>query len=219
MCTGVEIAALVASAVGTGASVYSQQDALRQQDRAAAQGIIEQSALQRQAQSRVDQNIQQLAASNPDAERAKANQDFISALQASKLTKGGAGLEAGPGATSQRFAEDVGGAQKAAGAENVALAGNLARIDAPTFQRLREGQAAAATASDLGLLTGQSQAQDYLNRLRIGQITANPWLNGGGQMLASFGNAMAARAPGGKLPVGSGGPLFSGTPSIPGGLA
>ncbi len=205
MCTGVETAMLLASAAGTGASVASQQSAMRKQDRTAAQGIINQAAIQRQAGERVNQQIQELGASNPDAERASATQDFVASLQRAQLTQGGEGLETPGGAVSDRFSAGAEDARTAAGAENVRLAGQLARIDAPTYQRVKEGQRMAAAGSDLGLLSGTSAAQDYLMKLKLAGIAPNPWVDAAGQGLSAWGQAYAGRAQPGKsgsLPSG-----------------
>lgn len=194
MCTGAEYALLLASAAGTSASVASQQAAMRKQDRTAARGIIEQAAIQRQAGERVNQQIQELNASNPDAERAAATQDFVTALQRARLTQGGEGLETPGGAVSDRFKTGADEARAAAGGENVRLAGQLARIDAPAYQRVKEGQRMAAAGSDLGLLSGTSAAQDYLMKLKLAGIAPNPWVDAAGQGLSAWAQAYAGRA-------------------------
>jgi hypothetical protein len=193
MCTGAEIIPLIASAVGTGASVYTQQQALRARDQEAARGIMEQANLQRQGAQRVSQNIQELQKSTPDTERQAAQNDFMAALQKAKLTQGGPGLS-DVGGASERFAEDVSGARKAAGAESADTAGTLARIDAPVYQRQREATAAGATASDLALLARKSAGEDFLTQLRIATHNPNPWVEGIGQGLTAFGQTYAGRA-------------------------
>jgi hypothetical protein len=215
MCTGAEagvIAALV-SAAGTGASLYTQQDAAARQDRIAAQGIAQQAELSRAGQRRVSQEAQTVQESNPEAAKQNARTDFMAALQRAKLTQGGAGLESAPGAVSGRYGADIGAARAAAGAENATTADLLARIVAPTEQRLREGQGAAAAASDLSLLGGRSSGMDFLTRLRTAGQTANPWISGIGQGLASGAQAWAGRmqpVPKGVVPIGTPTPVMGG---------
>lgn len=201
MCTGAEVAPLIAAAVGTGTSLYAQQDALRRQDRQAAAGIMRNAEIQNRAGARVNQEIQSVSASNPEAERKAANDDFITALQKANLSNGGPSLS-GVGGASSRYAEDVGAARTAAGAESRTLAGNLARVDAPQYQRLREGQGAAATASDLGLLEREAGGNDFLTQLRVANQRVNPWVSGAGQGLSAFGTAYAGRMR--PLPIDTG---------------
>jgi hypothetical protein len=202
---------LIVSAVGTGAQAIDQGSALRKRDQEVSAGIARQSALQREAGSRVNKTIQDVTKSNPDEARQAAQKDFMTALQKAKLTQGGAGLVTPAGAVSGRFATDVGSARTAAGTEATDLAGNLATIDAPTFQRLKEGQDVASTASDLGLIAGRSQGEDFLAQLRASQQRPNPWIQGAGQGLTAFGSALATKAP--RVKPGTGTPI----PLSPGG--
>lgn len=215
MCTGAEfLVPLLFTAGGTAVSTIAQQRALRRQDEEAARGIMRQGEISRRAGEQVTENIEQLGASTPEAERAAALADFMNALRTSRAS--GPGPLASPvGATSERFAEDVGAARTAAGAESAATAGRLARIDAPTFQRLREGQQRADLASRLARLGSESSAQDFLTQLRIAGIQPNPFVTGIGQGLAAFGTAFAGRAKPTKF--AKPGKTIIDTPPLPGG--
>jgi hypothetical protein len=202
MCTGVETAMLVASLAGAGASTYSQAEALRKQDQAAAEGIRQQGEINRQASQRVNQEIQKISSSNPDAEREAARRDFTAALQRS-TQQPGAVAYGSPGAVSSRFAEDVGTASAGTAAEGANLADLTSRIDAPMYQRVREGQSAASALSDLGLLGGQSAGQDFLTQLKLRGIAPNPWISGLGQAASAFANAYSQRAPSGVATPGT----------------
>lgn len=195
MCTGLEIAALAASAGGAGLQGYSQSQALKKKDEETARGIMRSQDLQRQGNARVNQEIAKVKASNPDAERATAQNEYITALQKAGLTNGGTALATPVGAVSDRFAQDVSSARAASGADARGLAGTLARIDAPTLQRTREAQGRANTASDLEELGRQANADQFLTQLRTSAIQPNPLLSGVGQGLSAFGTAFAGRAP------------------------
>lgn len=200
MCYGAEavwVPAAVA-ALGAGVSAKTQNDSLKRQDQEAARGIMRQADIQRQAGARVNENIQNLKKSNPMGEEAAAQDQFMSALREAKLTgaTNNSNFAATPGA-SGRFAEEVNGARIASGNEGTALAGRLARIDAPMYQRIREGQARGDTASKLSLLESDSANQDFLTRLRTASQRPNPWLLGAGSALQAGGSAMASRTPSG----------------------
>lgn len=199
MCDPATAVALISAGAGAGLTTYSNADAQRRQDREAAAGIMRNSEIQQRAGARVNEQIQNTTAANPEAERQAANDDFVAALQKAKLSDGGPAL-APVGGASERFAEDVGTARKTTGVENRTLASNLARVDAPQYQRLREGQGVAATASDLDLLRSEASGNDFLTQLRVANQRANPWVTGLGQGLSTFGTAYAGRMR--PLPVG-----------------
>lgn len=180
---------LVLSAVGSAAQHKAQADNDRDQSRIAAEGILRQAALSREADTKVAQNVQQLAASNPDAEIAKRRADYTAALRRSAPSRAGAMPSIGN--VSSRFAGDVADEQAANDDIGAQLADNTARIDAPTYQRQREGVAADNTVVDLNMLRSRSQGQDYLTRLKMAMQKPNPWLAAGGQVLSGFGNGLA----------------------------
>lgn len=189
MCTGLELALI---AGGTALSQGSQMHAMRKQDREAAAGIRRQGEIQQRAGQRVQKQIQELQASNPEAERKASMDSFMSALQKARAVPGGESFGT-PGATSKRFAADVSSAREGADAEGAAAAGQLARIDAPILQRRREAEATGRTVSDLSMLERDSAAEDFLTKLRVSRIAPNPWLQALGQGASSFGMARAGR--------------------------
>lgn len=191
MC--VQAIPLILSAAGSAASMAAQQQQKNQQARIADETQRRQSEINTQAGQRVTQEIQKVAAANPDEERNKAQNDFMDALRKSKTLNGGADLGA-PGATSDRFTADVGQARTAAGTEGRALAGNLAAIDAPTYARIGEARGLTDTATDLSLLGEKSRGIDFLEQLRAARAGGNPGLEALGSGLSAFGGAMASRA-------------------------
>lgn len=196
MCTGLEpwMLAGIATAAGSGIQAVNQHQALKRQDAETARGITARSALQREAGQRVQQQINDVAASNPETERKAANDQFMAALRNAKAADGGADLTAVPGG-SERFAADVGQARAAAGREGAALSGQLAAIDAPMLQRQREARGFTNAATDLSMIGDRSNSLDFLTQLRTAQAgRTNPWADALGQGLQAFGSAYAGRA-------------------------
>lgn len=196
MCLGLEpvTIAAIASAAGGGLQFLNSQEALKRQDREQAAGIKARSMLQQEAGNRVRQQIDDVAKSTSDQERRAANDAFVMALRNAKAADGGADFDS-MGATSDRFAADVGQARQGARAEGATLASNLAAIDAPQYQRQREARGFADTATDLGMIGDRAQSLDFLTQLRTANAgRTNPWVDALGGGLQAFGSTYAGRA-------------------------
>lgn len=191
---------LILSAGGAAMQNKANQGLLQRQEHAAAEGILRQAALSREADTRVAQATQQIAASNPDAERDAKRATYTDALRKSLGTREGAVPT--NGAVSGRFAQDSADAQTQTEAEAVQNASNVAAIEAPQYQRMNEGVAVNNAGVDLSMLKSRSQGQDYLTRLRVAMQKPNQWLQAGGQLLGGAGAATAS----------SGGFDFAGSP-------
>lgn len=181
----------ILSAVGTGVQAVNQNRALRDQDQAAARGLREQIANRDAANKRVSDQVRELSESNPEDEVAQAESDFTAALKRAKVARGGSDLE---GAGGGRFQDDLGLARTQAETEGKTLAQQLARIDAPNFQRIGEGSRISDTVSDLATLDDRSRAIEFLTRMRVAGRAANPGVNALGQGLTAFGLAQAGAA-------------------------
>lgn len=184
-----QVAPLIASAIGAKVQHDAQNDQQQRQDRAAAEGILRQNALSRQADTKVAQNVQSLATSNPEGDIAKRRAAYTDALRRAAPARAGAMPTSGN--VSSRFAGEIADDQNANDDIGAQLADTTARIDAPGYQRLREGVAADNTVVDLNLLRGRSQGQDYLTRLKIAMQRQNPWAQAGGQVLSGLGSGLA----------------------------
>lgn len=189
MCMDPATLGLVLAATGTGVNTYNQQRALSKQDKAAAQGIRQQSELQRQASGRTMQHVDEFARSDPSAEQAQSLDGFMNALRASQNSTEGS-LRPVAGAN-PRFAEDVAASRQGLGQESAARAGRMSAIDAPMLQRLRERQQFNTAATDIGELGRQSDATDFLTRLRVNSIQPNPWLGAAAGIMQGAGTGMA----------------------------
>lgn len=191
MC--VQALPLLLSAGGTALQQVSANQERRDKDRIAAESLRRNNAINQEAGQRVSQEIQKVAEANPEAERMKANNDFMDALRKSKTAEGGMDFGA-PSGVSDRFTADVGQARAGAGAEGRALAGNLAAIDAPQYARVNQNRGIADAATDLSLIEGRGRGQDFLAQLQMARANGNPGLETLGSGLAAFGNAYAQRA-------------------------
>lgn len=183
----------ILSAVGTGAQMVNQNQARRDQDRIAADSLRRNAEANRRGGERVAQEVQRIADSGPEAEQAAAQDDFMAALKQSQLKQGGDAL-GGPTGGSSRFAEDLDLARTSAAAEGRQLANRTARIDAPQFQRVREGAGFTNTGVDLSLIDDRARGADFLNRLRLARVQPNPGVDALGEGLTAFGGAFAGRA-------------------------
>lgn len=189
MCTGAELIPLITAAAGTAVSYGAQDSARRAQDREAAAGIMRQAEFSRQANQKVQKNIQAVEQSDPQEDITKRQAVYMDALRRAQPTTDKALPEVAGG--SHRYAEDVGAARDTAATEAGTSANLMARIDAPTIQATREGQMRNDTLSQLSMLGDQSAHQDYLTRLRASMKRPNPWAVGAGQALNGYGNGAA----------------------------
>lgn len=194
MCTGAELALLGVSAGSTALGVKNQQDAQRDQSRIASEALRRNLDLNREAGNRVSEEITRVADSGPEAEVRDANADFVEALRRAKVSEGGDALT-GPG--SDRFADDLNLARTAAGNEGKRTASLLARIDAPQFQRMREGAGVNRAATDLQLIGGRGAGGDFLDQLRLARAQPNAALDA----IANFGGAYATSRAGRMQPI------------------
>jgi hypothetical protein len=190
---------MILSAGGAVAQQIGQNEDRRNRSRLESENLRRNNDLNNQAGERISKEIQNVAAANPDEERAAANADFMAALRKNKVADGGADFGA-PGAVSDRFTADVGQARTNADAEGRTLSGNLAAIDAPQFARVKENRGFADTATDLSLLQGQGRGQDFLAQLRAARMGESP-LGALGSGLSAFGTAYAGRAVPPKRPT------------------
>lgn len=192
MC--VQALPMLLTAAGTAVQQAGANQADSDRRRALDANLRRQNDINNRAGQRVSQEIQRVAAANPETERAAAQNDFMEALRTAKAADGGDDFGA-PAGASDRFTADVGQARTAAGAEGRALAGNLAAIDAPRYARVNEARGFADTATDLSLLGRESQGQDFLAQLALARANGSgAGLESVGGGLSAFGQASASRA-------------------------
>jgi hypothetical protein len=187
----VPVALALASA---GASAYNTNRTAKKQDQAAAAGIRKQAENQKEVNQRLNKTLEFAQQSTPDEARTTANQKYLATLQA-KRAQANAGLA--PQGISSAFDADAqaAAASSQAGAEQAA--GLLSRIDAGTAQRASEGMAYGNLGMDLDRVRGNISGDEFLNRLRVGAIRRNPWIDAGAAALSGVGAGYGASAGGG----------------------
>jgi hypothetical protein len=187
MCEPVT-AGLLLSAVGGGTKFVNNQAALRRQDREASEGIRRQSRIQGEANTRVNEQIQDIDASTGDVERGQSLDGFLTALREAESSTTGA-LPTIAGAN-KRFAENVEAGKAGLAKGGAERAGRLSRIDAPRFQRINEAGRIGRTATDLNETGRQSRAEDFLTRLRVASERPNEFIDVLGSIASGAGSAL-----------------------------
>lgn len=189
MCDPVSIGMLVTA---LGAKAVNTRQTARRQDRELAQGITKQGEIGRESAARVGEEIESLGASNPEAEKAEAIAGFMDTLRANQdlTTEASGGDVFG---ASERFAEDVSGAQAGVGARAGGRADLLSKIDAPVRQRTREAVGRGQLAADVSGFADRSQMEDFMARLRASEQRNNPLVDIGADILGTVATAGATQ--------------------------
>jgi len=181
--------ALAATAAGAGVNAYNQRQTAKREDEQATQGLLSQYARQREADAAVDSQVDALKGSGPEAARADATAQFLAQLRRSRASAEGAvsPIEGG------RYASDL----TAANEENAALGDRtakiLARINAPSAQRAAEGEGFAQLASNIQGIGRNSQADAFLNELRMRRIRPDTGLAIAGDVITGAGKGIASK--------------------------
>jgi hypothetical protein len=178
------------SLVAGATTAYQADRQASKQDAALAQGMRQQGARQREANARVDQELEKLKTSNADAERKSANDQYMQQLQRTRAAAEGSvpGVVGG----SDRFASDVIAQNAAAEQTSAKIADLMSRIAAPALQRQRENTGFGRLTSDVGVIGRGSAGDDFLTQLRVRGIRANPWVTAGAGVLGGAAQGMAA---------------------------
>jgi|GEM_PF-3888218 len=187
---------LMLSGAGSATNAYAQNQQLKAQNNAAAEGIIKQGQIQQQGGNDVGAATKSVAQSNAKIQAAQASQlaSYRTALQqGSGLSQSADTNVAG---TSKAFKEQEGTAGASASNYVNALANSAATTEGTQLERVGENETLANTAGQLGALSNQSNEQNYLTKLKVQATQANPWLTGLGTLLEA-GGAVAGAAGGG----------------------
>lgn len=165
-------AAIGAASAGVG--YYNNQRTLRKQNDATVAGLIRQRGLQDRANAQLGGELDQLARSNPAAERGSSVAQFMDTLRRARTVADGSTPQV-LGAN-ERYGQAVAGGRAGVDAEAANSAGDLAGILAPQLQRQGEGAQIVDLSGRLGEIGRQSAAQDFLTQLRVRSAQNNPWL-------------------------------------------
>lgn len=184
---------LAIAAVSAGAQYYNTQQTARKQDNALAEQIRNQAAQQREADARVAKAVQDTAASNPDAARTDALDQYVQQLR--RHQEAATGNLNTPVGASQAFRQDA--ADAALGVKNYGdqFANLMSRIDAPAIQRQQEAFNFGDLSTDIAGIKRNASGQDFLDELRLRSIRRNPWIDAGSQIGMAY--ALGAAGKGG----------------------
>lgn len=171
---------LVVAAVSAGAQYYNTQQTAHRQDNALAQQIRDQAAQQREADARVTKTVQDTAASNPDAARASALDQYVTQLKRHQAAADG--NLAMPVGGSDAFKADAAKAAMGVQDYGTKFADLMSRIDAPALQRQQEAFNFGDLGTDLTNIKRNAAGQDFLDELRLRSIRRNPWVDMASQM-------------------------------------
>lgn len=177
----------VIMAAAAGAQHYNTERTARRQDQQAAEGIRQQGRLQRDADARVGQEVESLAASNAADERRQRLEDYMTSLRRNQSTMG-EGLA--PMIGSDAFREDSARGLADATSQTERTAGLMSRMDAPMMQRQGEAFGYGNLATDIGLIGRRSAGDAFINDLRLRGIRRNPWIDFGSQVAMNSAGAM-----------------------------
>ena len=195
------IVGLALAALAAGTEYVNTENTAKRQDKQAAQGILDQMGIQKKANSRVQQTIQQVQGSTAADARAQRLQDYMHTLNQAKA-RTTAGLTS-PVVGGSTFRTDSAAAADQAQNYGDQTAALLSRIDAPTVQRQQEGFDYGQLATDLGAIQNQSASQAFLDKLKQASIRRNAKMD-----LAASMMGLAGRAVGG-MGTGTGGQSYS----------
>ena len=173
---------------GTAAQQAETQRVERKQDEKTAQGLLNQSRRQQEADRRVNDEIAQLETSTAADDRAQRLGQYMQQLQRGQR-QALSGLNSPIGGAT--FQADAGAAR--AGADNAAAttAGLMSRIDAPQLQRQQEAFGYGKLATDLDMEARASRGQQFIDQLRLRQIRRRPEVDLLAGLATSAGGAMA----------------------------
>lgn len=173
---------------GTAAQQAETQRVERKQDEETAQGLLNQSRRQQDADRRVNDEIAQLETSTAADDRAQRLGQYMQQLQRGQR-QALSGLNSPIGGAT--FQADAGAAR--AGADNAAAttAGLMSRIDAPQLQRQQEAFGYGKLATDLDMEARASRGQQFIDQLRLRQIRRRPEVDLLAGLATSAGGAMA----------------------------
>lgn len=182
---------LALAAAAAGGQYYNTQHTAARQDQAATNAILNQSKIQKQADSAVNDEVAKLQGSNSADEAQTRLDDYMGVLRANRARTEN-GLTPNVGSTA--FQTDA--ATRATGADEFAAktAGLMARIDAPQMQRQGEAFSYGNLGTDLGLIGRQSQGQNFIDQLKLNAIRRNAKIDLASGLMSAAGGSMAGAA-------------------------
>lgn len=200
---------LALAAAAAGAQQYNTKKTLDKQDASAAQGIRDQSRIQKEGDKKVQEQVDKIKASRSEDERAARMTDYMKTLTSARK-KTDTGLE--NAALGEAFNAAGAAAKGDLAAKGASTANLLAGVDAAGMQRQGEAFDFGRLATDIGLIGRESQGQQFLTDLRTRSIRRNPWIDvaaatmqGAAGGLAGAGGAASGAGAAANLGAGASG--------------
>lgn len=164
----------------------SSRQVARRQDSQLAQQIRTQAAHQQDADKAVSDLINKTAQSNDTGAQNQLQSNFIRAAQAAQGNATGGLNQVGNVSSAYQNS----GADAALGISDYGkkVADLTSRIDAPGLQRQQEQTDRLRFGSQLGGISRDAEGDDFLAKLRLQQIRANPWGNAAANALGAYGS-------------------------------
>lgn len=188
-------AGMAMQGVGQGLGFLNNWETMNKEDDAAAQDYRDQEAAQQQINNTLNAGIAKRASSSDAGDIANAQQQY-----ATSLAQHAAEIQQGtqqPGAVSSGFKNDANAAALGTTQYANTAADLMSRMDAPQYQRQREGMADDTLGTNVGILSNDARGQHFLDQLKLHSIHPNPWITFISQALQQGGQAMGGGMGGG----------------------
>jgi hypothetical protein len=176
---------LLLSSLSSAYPVYAQSRAADRQQEELARGQLEAAQKQRAADTAIGDEITKLRGSEPYDIENRSLRDYSAALSRARAAPGASTV---PNLGGERYQADKGAANRKTVQYGTDTAKQLARIDAPTYQRQQEAQGFARAGSEVQQLGREAQTAQFLAQLaaqRRGRV--NPWIG----ILSNMGQTIA----------------------------
>jgi hypothetical protein len=206
-------AAVAAAVIAAAASAYNTRRVAKKQDQEIAAGIREKSKVQRRADAKVNEELQQLEKSTSKGEQQSTMSQYQQAIR-------GTEAQAQAGQALAGLSKEYDAATGAATQQRQGYLGDvinsLSRIDAAGLQRQREGFSAADLGTNLRVMGREGQGIDFLANMRAQGVRRNPYIDALAAGLSAYGGgagggaSSAATSSAGSYASGLGSGIYSG---------
>lgn len=191
--SGVWTAAAIAT-LAAGTTYYNTQQTAKRQDNQLANSLRQQAALQQQADAKTNELIQKTAQSTDAPAKANLLGDFMQQVQAST------GNATHPlnqvGNVSDAYTHAANNAALGVGQYGTDRAQLLSSIDAPNLQRQGEAADLSRYGSQINAIKRDSQAEQFMNQIKLGAIHPNPWLSAAAAGMSAYAGSRGGGAAG-----------------------
>ena len=193
---------LLLSAAGVGVNMYNQNQLQNKQEDTIVSGIQQQKKRQGEINNQTQELLSKFQGSNPEQDKARLLAAYTQQLGKNR-PMANAGLTEIAGASGDYKAGTQDAALGIADYGSM-LSSLMSRVDAPQYQRQREGVMMGDYGIDLDRVKRASQGDAFINEMRLKSLHSNPWLSALSSALSGAG-AAAGTGNGSILDIFSGG--------------